>query len=273
MRLSLTLVLTCIVALSCAAAETADKKDPMPAPLDPKARGFVKRSVVVDGATCLYHVFVPKAYDASKSWPVVVALHGAGEVGEDGNKQVSNGLANALRKQMDTFPAIVVFPQMRRWDKTDWIASMKLDYAIILKTLEQTQADFNTDKKRICLTGLSAGAARAWGVACHYPDRFSCLVPISGGWNNLMITGRENIDDATVSKKVTESLRNMPIWMFHGGADLRAHFNLARTIDAAFKEAKVPLKYTEYPNVGHSAWVQAYEDPKMWEWAFAQQKK
>jgi len=271
---TLPLLLACAFFVShLASAESAEKKDPPGAgAVDPKARGFVKRSVTINDQPCLYQVYIPKDYDPTKSWPVVVALHGAGEVGEEGTKQVSVGLANTIRK-LGTFPAIVVFPQLRRWGKDNQIASMKLDYEIILRTLEQTQADWNTDKKRVCLTGLSAGAARMWGIACHYPERFSCLVPISGGWNGLMITGQEKPDEVTVAKKATETLRNMPIWMFHGGADLRAHFDLARKIDKAFKEANIAIKYTEYEKVGHSAWVPAYEDPKLWEWAFAQEKK
>src|SRR5437868_9562047 len=58
-----------------------------------------------------YIVFIPKAYDGSKEFPVIFFLHGAGETGTDGKKQAGQGLGNAVKPRADTFPFIVVFPQ------------------------------------------------------------------------------------------------------------------------------------------------------------------
>jgi predicted peptidase len=31
-------------------------------------------------------------------------------------------------------------------------------------------------------------------------------------------------------------------------------------------------RYTEYPNVGHFSWINAYSDPELFEWLFSQKK-
>ena len=42
--------------------------------------GFLDRSVVLDGTEYRYQVFIPRNYQASRAWPVVLALHGGRRV-------------------------------------------------------------------------------------------------------------------------------------------------------------------------------------------------
>src|SRR5437764_2964974 len=47
--------------------------------MGPRETGFLIRTVVVHGTTYPYSVYVPLGFDASKRWPVILFLHGAGE--------------------------------------------------------------------------------------------------------------------------------------------------------------------------------------------------
>ncbi len=58
---------------------------------------FLDRAVTVDGSEYLYQVYVPRNYDYSNEWPVILSLHGGGSRGSDGIRQTDRGLAAALR--------------------------------------------------------------------------------------------------------------------------------------------------------------------------------
>src|SRR5688572_26200933 len=64
-----------------------------------------------------YAVFVPPGYDAAKRWPVILFLHGAGERGTDGRKQLTVGLGPIVERYPDKFPAVIVFPQVEETDE------------------------------------------------------------------------------------------------------------------------------------------------------------
>jgi len=58
--------------------------------------GFLNRTAIVDGAEYAYQVYVPRGYRQSTAWPVILALHGAGERGDDGLLQTQVGLASVV---------------------------------------------------------------------------------------------------------------------------------------------------------------------------------
>src|SRR5699024_7986220 len=68
---------------------------------------FGRRSFTDGGVAYQYQVFFPEDYEPKLPWPVIVALHGSAEKGDDGEKQVHVGLANVVRERVHDFPAIV----------------------------------------------------------------------------------------------------------------------------------------------------------------------
>src|SRR2546421_12365582 len=57
-----------------------------------------------DGKEVKYVVFVPHDYKGDQDYPLILFLHGAGETGTDGKKQVGAGLGPAIKKKEKTFP-------------------------------------------------------------------------------------------------------------------------------------------------------------------------
>jgi hypothetical protein len=73
------------------------------------ATGFVEHSYMspIDDSRQPFTVFVPKAYDPAKRWPLILFLHGAGE-GENARRPTEVGLP--VRQRMDDFPFLVAYP-------------------------------------------------------------------------------------------------------------------------------------------------------------------
>lgn len=199
-----------------------------------------------------YLIALPEGYDADgDAVPVLLFLHGAGERGKDLSKVKMHGPPKMVEKGRD-FGAIVVSPQC---PKDSWW-TYEIDALIAL--LDKIERDYNVDKKRIYVTGLSMGGYGTFALAARQPDRFAAAVPICGG-GELFAAWR---------------LTKLPMWVFHGEADnvvpVEESKRLVRMIqDGGGKRVKLTL----YPGVGHNSWDKAYADEAMWKWLFEQQRK
>ncbi len=125
------------------------------------AGAFVERSVTVDGAAYRYQVFVPaRSARGSARAPTILFLHGTGERGNDGDKPTRVGLGPYIRTHADTFPAIAVFPQAPHGRDWNGVAA-----EIAFAALDAATEEFNGDRNRSYLTGLSMGGYGTWELA------------------------------------------------------------------------------------------------------------
>jgi predicted peptidase len=243
--------------LMSSAATAADHRDRF------EARTFV------DGEYKLpYRLLMPKDDDAKTKYPLVIFLHGAGERGDDNEKQLIHGMNDfASDEVMVKYPAIVIAPQCpsgQTWGGLNRLATtptppdkLSLSLAATLKAVEALQKEFSIDDKRIYITGLSMGGYGTWDALAKRPELFAAAVPICGGG-----------EPAQVSK-----MKDVPIWAFHGSDDKTVPPERSREMIEALKDAGGQPKYTEYPGVGHNSWAQTYSDPALYEWLFAQSKR
>jgi len=237
--------------------------------------GFLDRAVTVKGTGYHYQVYVPADFSKSKSWPVILFLHGAGERGSDGLLQTDVGIAHAIRVHSSNFPFVVVIPQCtvgKVWGEPDMQAQA-------LAALQASIKEFHGDRNRIYLTGLSMGGFGTWELAARNPGRFAALVPICSGvrpqkdWPQLRVT---LVDDPKITDPYAEIARligSTPVWIFHGDADPAVPVTESRNMAEALKAANAKFKYTEYPGVGHNSWDQAYAEPDLVPWLLAQTLK
>lgn len=237
---------------------------------------FVERSLDYRGVTYRYQVFLPADKFTGKR-PVVMFLHGKGELGYDGKKPTLIGLGPYVRAHVDTFPAIAIFPQAP--DNTQWIGEVN---QIALLALNATLKEFDADPDRVYLTGLSMGALGTWLLAMDHPDRFAAIVPVC---NNLIASQTKGDGEPAAAKAPpatpadpllanVSKVRQMPIWIFHGGKDDLVPPLHARKMFAALKSAGAQgVRYTEFPNANHNCWDPAYSrTPELWPWLFAQHR-
>ncbi len=236
--------------------------------------GFLSRSLQVGGVEYRYEVYVPREYQASVRWPVILALHGSGKYGNDGQRQLDEGLAGPINRYPDRFPVIVVFPQSHVEGMSGWHGR---DGEAAMAELDKTMAEFNVDPARVYLTGLSAGGNGAWFLAAKYPERFAALAVVCGfvseshGGSKYPSIAPPGTADlfAYVAKQVS----SIPVEIFHGSVDPVVEVEESRRMYAALKAAGGDVQYTEYPGVGHNAWDWAYEQPPMITWMLLQKKK
>jgi poly(3-hydroxybutyrate) depolymerase len=226
---------------------------PLPTPTaeNPTQPGFHVRTVKTDQGDRKYTVYVPEGYDGSRTFPVILFLHGAGERGEDGIVTAQVGIGPAIYNRPGGIPALVVFPQARR----TWSAG-STDSIAALKALDDVMGAYKTDPKRVILTGLSMGGHGSWDLATAVPDRFAAVVPICGPGET----------------EAADRLKALPIWTFCGDADRdETVLNLRAMVEALRREG-APARLTEYRGVGHNSWDRAYNNPELIDWMLAQHR-
>ena len=237
---------------------------------------FVPRHVTLGEHIYRYRVWVPSHYTKVHKWPVILYLHGSGERGDDNLRPLANGLPATLQRDGEPYRCIVVIPQCRYGQ--EWYGEMELQ---ALATLEQTIREFNGDRSRIYLTGISMGGAGAWYMARHR-NKFAATVPVSGEvtrqpddpFPTELPPDLAAILGATDPfASLASTIGAMPVWAFHGAKDPVIPVTQSRKMIAALRAQDPYVHYTEFPNGEHEIWDAAYGDREMVKWLLRQKKR
>lgn len=240
-RLGCFFVVCCLTAAAPAVAQT-----------QPAGGRFEERVYKDDHGDHKYAVFVPANYKSGQPVPAILFLHGAGERGSDGKKQLTVGLAPYIKARAATFPFLVVFPQCEDLDGqllAGWSAETS-DGQRALKILDEAQATYKTDPKRTVLMGWSMGGYGAWSLGAAQPDRWSAVVALSGGAN---------------AEKVS-ALKETPVWAFHGAKDKLVPIAESRAAVEALKAAGGNVALTEFAKLGHAPFEETFVNDGLIRW-------
>lgn len=225
-----------------------------------------------NGTTVNYRLLRPEIESTGKKYPLILFLHGAGERGNDNEKQLLHGGQMWLNPvNREKYPAFIVAPQCPEenyWAYHARPTSFKPDSMPILnkptpiietlKELLDTYLDMpQVDKKRVYVIGLSMGGMATFDLAIRYPEIFAAAVPICGDVNPNRLTK---------AKKVNFRI-------YHGDADNVVPVEGSRQAYKALKEMKADVTYIEFPSVNHGSWVPAFNDQELLQWLFKQRKK
>lgn len=239
--------------------------------------GFLNRVISLDGVEYRYQVYVPREFRRSAAWPVILALHGGGEYGDDGIRQTEGGLARAIRHHPERFPALVVFPQSHADGTPGW--QLKGGEAA-LAAVDKTIAEFHGDPARVYLTGYSAGGNGSWYLASHHPERFAALVVVCGFVSEFHGKSSGVLYPALAPASapdpyayVAKLVSGLPVRIFHGDADKNVSVEESRNMTKALKAIDADVQYTEFPGVDHNAWDPAYDRADLIEWMLQQSRK
>ena len=211
---------------------------------------------VSDGSMSIpYRLFQPTGVAAGQKVPLILFLHGAGDTGTDNVSQTywMNNLQQKTASGTDA--AYVLAPQI---PTGGWIASStnsETEYEqLIMSSLKQAEQNPNIDTSRIYITGVSMGSFGTWDLLKYNPTTFAAAVPMSAGGV-----------PATAS-----TLKNIPIWAFHGSADQVESVQETRDMVAALQAVGGNIKYTEIAGGDHYIWPQVYADQSLYSWMFGQ---
>jgi predicted peptidase len=68
-------------------------------------------------------------------------------------------------------------------------------------------------------------------------------------------------------------LKDVPVWVFHGEKDISIpHEQTADILVSALQACGGTVRYTLYPDTGHDAWTEPYDDPALYDWLLEQPK-
>lgn len=210
------------------------------------------------GVELRFLIYIPDNYQSADQWPLILFLHGAERVGKNMEVMTERG---GLLKSLETdpnFKFVVVSPQLPsgRWGK--YIDPME-------ELLEHLSESLAIDTNHIYLTGASLGAIGAWQYALDYPDRFAALAPVGG------MAPASSSSDPVPDNICT--LKNLPIWIFHGEEDLDIRPELNKQLVSTMEACGANIKFTLFPGVNHrETFPMAYEDPALYAWFLEQSK-
>jgi predicted peptidase len=209
----------------------------------------VERKQVLDAD---YLLFLPDGYgaDATKRWPLILFLHGAGERGTNVWMVAKHGPPK-IDTAATNFPFIVVSPQCPNgqiWSDD-----------LVLALLDEIEAKYPVDLHHVYLTGLSMGGFGTWSLGLSHPERFAAIAPICGGGNY--------ITPLLAEAHHKEALTSLGIWAFHGVKDPTVPtLESQRMVDYMKKLGVKEVKLTIYPEALHDSWTQTYANPELFAW-------
>ena len=193
-----------------------------------------------------YLLFLPADYKLNQKdqapWPMILFLHGAGERGSDLNLVKKHGPPKIVESKKE-FPFVLISPQCpegHRWNVDD-----------VMQLVTQVQDDYNIDKSRTYVTGLSMGGYGSWALAAKYPHHFAAVAPVCG------------VGQPDSAGKLLE----LPIWAFHGDSDNVVPLSgSAKIVEAIRQKGGQRVKLTVYEGVGHDSWTTTYDNPELYTW-------
>lgn len=225
--------------------------------------------------TLPYRLLLPKNYNASKEYPLILFLHGSGERGNDNEAQLVHGWKLFLQDSVrEKYPAIVVFPQCSQnsyWSNVDFrydTVTKKRTFLfpvngeptvamrLLINFLDDLDDRYKLDDDRLYVGGLSMGGMGTFELVRRKPKLFAAAFPICGGANPA----------------TAKSLKRPSWWIFHGLKDDVVPPELSQQMADAIKAKEGDVKLTLYPNANHNSWDPAFAEKDLLPWLFSHKK-
>jgi dienelactone hydrolase len=194
---------------------------------------------------------VPARYNTTtKRYPLIIFIHGIGELGTSLSRMNCCGLPYHLKTQ--TFPPefvvngvrysfIVMAPQFK-WRPSAADVQSVIDYA---------KRRFRVDDTRVYVTGLSMGGGSTWDYSAVYGQNAAAIVPVCGGTKPT----------TTLAQRIAG--KNLPIWGLYSSSDavvpVSWGYDFFRWIDQYNTGFASKTKLTVWSGVTHnSTWGKAF---------------
>jgi len=238
-------------------------------PLAGKADDFVARTFTdIQQRTLPYRLLIPTNYDKGTKYPVILFFHGAGERGIDNSAQLVHGVGNfATPEARAKYAAFVIAPQCpldKQWVDMPWGAQSGArpdkpsdPMQLALEILDSVTDEFNIDKDRTYVAGLSMGGYATWDCVTRSPNRFAAAIAVCGGGDESTVTG---------------SVAKVPVWAFGSSDDGTVPpIRTLHMVEAMMKQGGQP-RYYLYTGLGHLSWDKAFSEPELLPWLFSQRR-
>lgn len=251
------------------------------------------------GETLRYNLFVPKGYNKSKSYPLVLFMHDSSVLSTVTTTTLTQGLGAvcwASAADQAKHPAFVLAPQYDSVvvdDHSGYTVSNMLETTVdLVKSLTR---QYSIDTKRLYNTGQSMGAMMSIVMDIRHPDLFAASFIVAGQWNPTTVKPMTHkklwivVSQGDEKAYPTENAMTA-VWEKNGAKISRAVWNAkwttaqldaaakrmmaqGRSINyAAFKQGTVvPSGQSDSPLAEHmNTWRVAYTIDAIRSWMFQQ---
>ena len=125
-----------------------------------------------------YFIYVPKAYEPKKAWPLVIVGHG-GSSARDlafGARAALGGMNPFWFEAAEAGGLLIVAPLSDRgWGS--------IGNSILFSAISKVSRDYHVDPDRLYITGHSMGGHLTWRSGISLADRWGAISPMSGGYD------------------------------------------------------------------------------------------
>jgi polyhydroxybutyrate depolymerase len=132
-----------------------------------------------------YVVHLPEGYDASKTYPLMISLHGNGGTGAA--QESKTGFSDLADKE----GFIAVYPDSNPGYRTggQWqLTGSGNDVDFVMALIASLQKAYAVDPSRIYLSGHSEGGGLTHALACTHTSTFAGFAVVSNNLNNAIVS-------------------------------------------------------------------------------------
>lgn len=202
----------------------------------------------------------------NKKQPLIILFCGAGGLGVDNFKPLVEFTLHLLKLQK--YNCNILIPQTinktnnaQSYDDFNkgldrYISSVKL---LAEKLIEENQIDTS----RIYVVGTSFGGFCTWRSGYLFPDFYTAIIPVIGGYN--IKTDDEVYNDFS-------KLANMPIWAAHSSDDKLVSCEFDNYAVGELEKIGGKIKYSLWNKYGHAMASHFYRKEKWAQWLLNQRK-
>ena len=173
---------------------------------------------VTAGTKATYYLYLPSYHDRSRSWPMVVTLHGT--YGFDS----ARAQVREWRQLAEEHGFVVLAPALKSTQgilpvgRHARLKDLQQDENRVIDAINEVRRKYNIDPAAVMITGFSAGGYPLYYIALRNPELFS-----------VMVARMCNCDlEILKTIPVTEKVRAMPMLIFFsktGINPISSHFN------------------------------------------------
>ena len=199
-----------------------------------------------------YWEYLPEGYNNSETYPLLLFIHGAGELGNNLSLVLRNGppllisqgqFPTSFTVNGQTHKFIVISPQFYNWPS----------FTDIDNILNYLSNNYRVNTNRIYITGLSMGGGATWeyvGNNTNYGNRVAAIVPVCGAsW-----------PEPSRARNIAKT--NLPVWATHNSGDgtvpVQYTNDYVNLINTSIPAPSPLAKKTIWTSSSHNAWSTTY---------------
>ena len=238
------------------------------------------------GVTLRYNLFVPKNYDASKRYPLVLFIDASGANQNDNYALLQGNGATVWASPRDQakHPCFVLAPQ---YDEIVVDDSFRVTPSAetTIDLLDAIKAQYSIDADRVYTTGQSMGCMMSYLLMSTHPDEFAAGMLVAGQWNPKVIAPMAKkplwlITSTGDAKSSAGAAAALKLWSSLGAKTDSAAWPLDTTEVAraqeieALRRKPVTIRYSHLQGGWHNGtWRVAYTFAGIRDWLFEQRKQ